>query len=240
MSEYCDVDTRDYENLHNFYESTVRIFPNVRYSIRIDEKLKLVVDPYQILERFLWRQNANFAISRHYKRFDVFVEAEANKAVGKYDNSSIDNQIEFYKSEGLTPYSEAKLPITSDVPEGCVIVREHIPITNLSTYLWFNEVDCFTARDQISFSTVRDKIMAKVSWSVNMFLDCERRNFVIQNVSNVNNKAASFSALSLVVLCSHWNPRKKSPARRGKGDKKSGSKRHRKIVAGNKDNNISF
>ncbi|KAK0600986.1 hypothetical protein LWI29_020239 [Acer saccharum] len=158
---------------------------------------------YSFFFRFLWRQNTNFAISRHYKRFDVFVEAEANKATGKYDNSSIDNQIEFYKSEGLTPYSEAKLPITSDVPEGCVIVREHIPITNLFTCLWFNEVDRFTARDQISFSTVRDKIMAKVSWSVNMFLDCERRNFVIQ----------------------------KSPARRGKGDKKSGSKRHRKIVA---------
>ncbi|KAK0602808.1 hypothetical protein LWI29_037135 [Acer saccharum] len=154
---------------------------------------------YSFFFRFLWRQNANFAISRHYKRFDVFVEAEANKAVGKYDNSSIDNQIEFYKSEGLTPYSEAKLPITSEVPEGCVIVREHIPITNLFTCLWFNEVDRFTARDQISFSTVRDKIIAKVSWSVNMFLDCERRNFVIQNVSNVNNKAASFSAVSLAI-----------------------------------------
>lgn len=63
--------------------------------------------------RFLWRKNATFAISRHYKRFDVFVEAEANKAAGKYDNSSIDEQIEFYKKEGLTHYSEAKLPITS-------------------------------------------------------------------------------------------------------------------------------
>ncbi|KAK8647891.1 hypothetical protein V6N13_121615 [Hibiscus sabdariffa] len=69
-----------------------RIFPNVRYSIWIDGKLQLVVDPYQILEKFLWRQNANFAISRHYRRFDVFVEAEANKAAGKYDNSSIDEQ----------------------------------------------------------------------------------------------------------------------------------------------------
>ncbi|ESR65092.1 hypothetical protein CICLE_v10007828mg [Citrus x clementina] len=157
-----------------------RIFPNVRYSIWIDGKLQLVVDPYQILERFLWRENATFAISRHYRRFDVFVEAEANKAAGKYDNSSIDYQVEFYKNEGLTPYSEAKLPITSDVPEGCVIIREHIPITNLFSCLWFNEVDRFTARDQLSFSTVRDKIMAKVNWTVNMFLDCERRNFVIQ------------------------------------------------------------
>lgn len=63
--------------------------------------------------RFLWRENATFAISRHYSRFDVFVEAEANKAGGKYDNASIDEQIDFYRNEGLTPYSEAKLPITS-------------------------------------------------------------------------------------------------------------------------------
>ncbi|KAI3498774.1 hypothetical protein L1887_34558 [Cichorium endivia] len=157
-----------------------RLFPNVRYSLWVDGKLELVVDPYQILERFLWRKNASFAISRHYKRFDVFVEAEANKAASKYDNASIDFQINFYKTEGLTPYSEAKLPIRSDVPEGCVVIREHIPISNLFTCLWFNEVDRFTSRDQISFSTVRDKIMSKTNWTVHMFWDCQRRNFVVQ------------------------------------------------------------
>ncbi|GMJ06723.1 MUCILAGE-RELATED 70 [Hibiscus trionum] len=157
-----------------------RLFPNVRFSLWIDGKLELVADPYQILERFLWRRNASFAISRHYKRFDVFHEAEANKVAGKYDNASIDFQVEFYKNEGLTPYSDAKLSITSDVPEGCVIIREHIPISNLFTCLWFNEVDRFTSRDQLSFSTVRDKIAANTNWSVSMFLDCERRNFVVQ------------------------------------------------------------
>jgi hypothetical protein len=138
----------------------------------------------------------------------VFEEAEANKAAGKYDNASIDYQIEFYRNEGLSHYSPAKFPITSgqwshhfllkstsvsswnpnlapfashaDVPEGCVIIREHIPITNLFTCLWFNEVDRFTSRDQISFSTVRDKIRARVGWMPQMFLDCERRNFVVQ------------------------------------------------------------
>lgn len=45
----------------------------------------------------------------------MFVEAEANKVGGKYDNASIDYQIDFYRNEGLTPYSVAKLPITSDV-----------------------------------------------------------------------------------------------------------------------------
>ncbi|KAK9706704.1 hypothetical protein RND81_07G145900 [Saponaria officinalis] len=157
-----------------------RLFPNARYSIWMDGKLELVEDPYRILERFLWRSNASFAISRHYKRFDVFVEAEANKAASKYDNSSIDFQIDFYKKEGLTPYSLDKLPITSDVPEGCVIIREHVPIANLFGCLWFNEVDRFTSRDQISFSTVRDNLRKKVNWTVNMFLDCERRNFVVQ------------------------------------------------------------
>ncbi|CAA0825285.1 Protein of unknown function (DUF616 [Striga hermonthica] len=232
-----------------------RLFPNARYSLWVDAKLELVVDPFQILERFLWRKNASFAISRHYKRFDVFEEAEANKAAGKYDNSSINFQVEFYKKEGLTPYSSAKLPITSDVPEGCVIVREHIPISNLFTCLWFNEVDRFTSRDQISFSTVRDKIWSKVNYTINMFLDCERRNFVIQGyhrdlleqwppppplggvsdvhppppviISNENSDKfnSGISSESTVVSS---NPARKIPARRSKERR---SRHHRKVIA---------
>lgn len=81
----------------------------------------------------------------------------------------------------------------ADVPEGCVIVREHVPISNLFTCLWFNEVDRFTSRDQISFSTVRDKVLSRVDFHFHMFLDCERRNFVIQviilsylDITNIN------------------------------------------------------
>ncbi|OMO65148.1 hypothetical protein COLO4_31465 [Corchorus olitorius] len=221
-----------------------RLFPNVRFSLWVDGKLELVGDPYQILERFLWRHNATFAISRHYKRFDVFDEAEANKAAGKYDNASIDFQVDFYKKEGLTPYSEAKLPITSDVPEGCVIIREHVPISNLFTCLWFNEVDRFTSRDQLSFSTVRDRIAAKTNWSVNMFLDCERRNFVYQKhhkkelellaqrhappppltLANDPPRLLSLETSGESIVSSPF--RKPSP-RHGR-DRRSGSRRHRK------------
>ncbi|KAE8714968.1 hypothetical protein F3Y22_tig00110187pilonHSYRG00338 [Hibiscus syriacus] len=73
-------------------------------------------------------------------------------------------------------FDESSLALMSgsaDVPEGCVIIREHVPISNLFTRLWFNEVDLFTSRDQISFSTVRDKIAVKRNWTLNMFLDCE-------------------------------------------------------------------
>lgn len=231
-----------------------RIFPNIRYSIWIDGKLELVKDPYQILERFLWRPNATFAISRHYRRFDVFVEAEANKVAGKYENASIDRQVQFYQyHDGLTRYSRAKLPITSDVPEGCVIIREHIPITNLFTCLWFNEVDRFTSRDQLSFSTVRDKIMAKVDWSINMFLDCERRNFVIQAYHRdvLENMpppppprprpvvVIRRPRLPPVFFTINKPPVKKNP-KRGRGDRRSGSKRHRKIVDNVVMNQILF
>ncbi|KAK6932576.1 Protein of unknown function DUF616 [Dillenia turbinata] len=235
-----------------------RLFPNARYSIWIDGKLELVVDPYLILERFLWRKNSTFAISRHYRRFDVFVEAEANKVAGKYDNASIDMQIEFYKSEGLTSYSEAKLPITSDVPEGCVIIREHIPITNLFTCLWFNEVDRFTARDQLSFSTVRDKIISKVDWSLNMFLDCERRNFVVQAyhrelleqmapplaltghpppslVSDLPPPGKSSTVVQPENIIRQPENIIRPPTKRRGRDRRSSSRRHRKVAAGSKE-----
>ncbi|KAJ4832697.1 hypothetical protein Tsubulata_010108 [Turnera subulata] len=226
-----------------------RILPNVRYSIWIDGKLQLVVDPYQVLERFLWRQNATFAISKHYRRFDVFEEAEANKAAGKYDNSSIDYQIEFYKQEGLTPYSSAKFPITSDVPEGCVIIREHIPITNLFTCLWFNEVDRFTSRDQLSFSTVRDKIMAKVNWSIKMFLDCERRNFVIQGYHRdlLEHMPRPPPPVIRRPPPFHTPPSRRNSVVRGTSGKssskrgnarRSGSRQHRKAAAGNRDKQV--
>ncbi|KAK6149917.1 hypothetical protein DH2020_017442 [Rehmannia glutinosa] len=205
-----------------------RLFPNARYSLWVDAKLELVVDPIQILERFLWRKNASFAISRHYKRFDVFEEAEANKAAGKYENASIDFQIEFYKKEGLTPYSVAKLPITSDVPEGCVIVREHIPISNLFTCLWFNEVDRFTSRDQISFSTGYHRDLLE-HWSpppppgdVSDIHPPPPANIINENRNKTSPEVSADSIVSS-------NPIRKIPTRRGKDRR---SKRHRKVITG--------
>lgn len=38
------------------------------------------------------------------------------------------------------------------VPEGSFIVRAHTPMSNLFSCLWFNEVNRFTSRDQLSFA----------------------------------------------------------------------------------------
>ena len=86
-----------------------------------------------------------------------------------------------HTSLAFSPIFPSSLFLSPDVPEGCVILREHTPMSNLMACLWFNEVHRFTSRDQLSFGYTRDKIQRSVpSWKVNMFLDCQRRNFVVQ------------------------------------------------------------
>lgn len=45
-----------------------------------------------------------------------------------------------------------------DVPEGSFIVRAHTPMSNLFSCLWFNEIDRFTPRDQLSFAYTYQKL----------------------------------------------------------------------------------
>ncbi|XP_002960842.2 uncharacterized protein LOC9633575 [Selaginella moellendorffii] len=158
-----------------------RLVPNARFSIWIDAKLQMVADPIQILERFLWRSGDTMAISNHFERADAFEEAEATIRYRRYESKAkMDAQMEFYRThDGLLPYDRAaRMPLVSDVPDSCAVLREHTPLTNLFSCLWFNELDRFTPRDQVSFAVVRDKIIAQVPWRINMFEDCEKRNFV--------------------------------------------------------------
>ncbi|GAQ79903.1 hypothetical protein KFL_000410030 [Klebsormidium nitens] len=159
---------------------THRVFPRARYSIWIDAKLKLAQDPRAVLERFLWREKAEFAISNHYDRHDVREEVVQNKKLNKYDHRTIDEQYETYVREGLDSFngSDPNRPLLSYVPEGSLIIREHTPMSNLFSCLWFNEVDRFTSRDQLSFAHTFLKLTRSNpdrKFRLKMFLDCERR-----------------------------------------------------------------
>ncbi|BAF10027.1 Os02g0745800, partial [Oryza sativa Japonica Group] len=66
----------------------------------------------------------------------------------------------------------------ADVPEGSFIVRAHTPMSNLFSCLWFNEVNRFTSRDQLSFAYTYLKLRRMNTgkpFHLNMFKDCERR-----------------------------------------------------------------
>ncbi|KAK3223065.1 hypothetical protein Dsin_010090 [Dipteronia sinensis] len=49
-----------------------RLFPSSRFSIWIDSKVRLLVDPMLIIEYFLWRSRSEYAISNHYVRHYVW------------------------------------------------------------------------------------------------------------------------------------------------------------------------
>ncbi|KAL0909240.1 hypothetical protein M5K25_020088 [Dendrobium thyrsiflorum] len=157
-----------------------RLFPSAWYSIWIDSKMRLQTDPMLILEYFLWRKKSEYAISNHYDRHCVWEEVVQNKRLNKYNHSAIDEQFQFYQYDGLVKFNESdsSAPLPSYVPEGSFIVRAHTPMSNLFSCLWFNEVDRFTSRDQLSFAYAFLKLRRMnpgKPFFLNMFKDCERR-----------------------------------------------------------------
>ncbi|KAF5468526.1 hypothetical protein F2P56_012670, partial [Juglans regia] len=137
-----------------------RLFPSARYSIWLDSKLRLQFDPLLILEYFLWRKGYEYAISNHYDRHCVWEEVSQNKKLNKYNHTIIDEQFAFYQADGLKRFnaSDPNKLLPSNVPEGSFIIRAHTPMSNLFSCLWFNEVERFTPRDQLSFAYTYQKL----------------------------------------------------------------------------------
>lgn len=157
-----------------------RLFPSARYSIWLDSKLRLQQDPLLLLEYFLWRKGHEYAISNHYDRHCVWEEVERNKKLNNYNHTMIDQQFAFYQADGLKKFnaSDPDKLLRSNVPEGSLIIRAHTPMSNLFSCLWFNEVDRFTPRDQLSFAYTFQKLRNKnpdKPFYLHMFKDCERR-----------------------------------------------------------------
>ncbi|KAJ8765100.1 hypothetical protein K2173_010583 [Erythroxylum novogranatense] len=155
---------------------THRLFPQAQYSIWIDGKMELIVDPLLILERYLWRGKHTFAIAQHKHHRSIYEEADANKRRKRYARPLIDLHMKIYYYEGMEPWSLKKSTI-SDVPEGAIIIREHTPLSNLFSCLWFNEVNLFTPRDQLSFGHVVYRLGNAFKFF--MFPNCEYNSLFI-------------------------------------------------------------
>ncbi|KAL4318824.1 hypothetical protein GQ457_18G018500 [Hibiscus cannabinus] len=149
---------------------THRLFPEAQYSIWVDGKMELIVDPLLILERYLWRDKHTYAIAQHKHHRSIYEEADANKRRKRYARPLIDLQMMIYYYEGMEPWSLKKNTV-SDVPEGAIIIREHTALNNLFNCLWFNEVNLFTPRDQLSFGYVVYRLRGLFKFF--MFQNCE-------------------------------------------------------------------
>lgn len=145
-----------------------RLFPNAKYSIWVDAKLQLVVDPLLLIHSLVIKEDVDMAISRHPFFTHTMEEAMATTRWRKWlDVEEIKMQMETYCVNGLHPWSPTKLPYPSDVPDTALILRKHGVGSNLFSCLMFNELDAFNHRDQLAFAFVRDKVKPRIK--LNMF-----------------------------------------------------------------------
>ncbi|XP_057434126.1 alkaline ceramidase TOD1-like [Lotus japonicus] len=145
-----------------------RLFPNSQFSIWIDAKLQLIVDPLLLIHSLVISEDVDMAISKHPFYVHTMEEAMATARWKKWwDVNALKVQMETYCENGLQPWSPDKQPYASDVPDSALILRRHGLGSNLFSCLMFNEMEAFNPRDQLPFAFVRDHMKPKLK--LNMF-----------------------------------------------------------------------
>ncbi|XP_042445419.1 probable hexosyltransferase MUCI70 isoform X2 [Zingiber officinale] len=145
-----------------------RLFPNSKFSVWLDAKVQLTVDPLLLIHSLLVLPDADTAIPKHPFNTHTMEEAVATARWKKWaDVESLRVQMETYCENGLQPWSTSKLPYETDVPDSALILRRHGLRSNLFSCLLFNELGAFNYRDQLAFAYVRDLMVPKIK--INMF-----------------------------------------------------------------------
>ncbi|WCJ27398.1 hypothetical protein M5689_009145 [Euphorbia peplus] len=145
-----------------------RLFPNSKFSIWIDAKLQLMVDPLLLIHALVIKEEVDMAISKHPFFKHTMEEALATARWKKWwDVDALRIQMETYCEYGLQPWTPQKLPYPSDVPDSALILRKHGRNNNMFSCLMFNELEAFNPRDQLPFAYIRDNIQPKMK--LNMF-----------------------------------------------------------------------
>lgn len=145
-----------------------RFFPNSKFSIWVDAKMQLTVDPLLLIHSLVITKDVDMAVSKHPFNIHTMEEAMATARWRKWgDVESLRLQMETYCENGLQPWTPSKLPYTTDVPDTALIARRHGVGSNLFSCLLFNELEAFNPRDQLPFAYVRDLMIPKVK--INMF-----------------------------------------------------------------------
>lgn len=91
-----------------------RLFPGARFSVWVDGKVQLTVDPVLLVHALLVRERADVAVSRHPFNRHTMEEAIATARWRKCrDVDAVRAQMETYCANGLRPWSPSKLPYPS-------------------------------------------------------------------------------------------------------------------------------
>ena len=88
-----------------------RLFPNSKFSIWVDAKIQLMIDPLLLIHSMLVIPEVDIAISKHPFFVNTIEEAMATARWKKWgDVDGLRMQMETYCEHGLKPWSSHKLP----------------------------------------------------------------------------------------------------------------------------------
>lgn len=105
-----------------------RLFPNAKFSIWVDAKIQLMVDPLLLIHALVVNEKADMAISKHPYYVHTMEEAMATARWKKWwDVDGLKRQMETYCENGLLPWTPEKLPYPSgDYKNNCKFVLAKI------------------------------------------------------------------------------------------------------------------
>jgi GT2 family glycosyltransferase len=129
-------------------------FPEYEYSLWIDGNVRLIIPVDILIQTFL--KDADMALFNHPERNCIYKEAETCKKRNLDNPDVITNQINHYKKEGY--------PANAGLAECTVILRRHTEKIKEFNNAWWEEIQKWSRRDQLSFPVVAKKIGIKYNY----------------------------------------------------------------------------
>jgi hypothetical protein len=120
-----------------------RFFPDAAWTIYLDNKSRLLRAPRDILGPLSARADANFFAYPHFRRDCVYQEIRTVLENGLDDPRIVRERWRTYRREGM--------PRHAGLIEGHFIVRRRAPEVERFGEQWFDQVQRFSRRDQLSF-----------------------------------------------------------------------------------------
>jgi len=129
------------------------IFDNYEYSVYVDCKRKSVID-FEWLLNFM-ESGSDFVTRRHKTRDCVYDEGRVCIEKGIDDEVTISEQLDFYKSENY--------PTHNGLHYSFILLRRHTKRMREFSRLWWQQLERYSFRDQISLPYVAWKHDMKIS-----------------------------------------------------------------------------
>lgn len=129
------------------------IFNNYEYSLYVDCKRPVLVDFNYLLSCL--GPESDYALRKHKRRDCAYEEAEWLIKKDKHDTAMIQRQVEFYRRENF--------PSHYGLYWSVMLFRRHTKSVKEFSRLWWQQVEKYSFRDQVSFPYVVWKHDMKIS-----------------------------------------------------------------------------